>query len=48
MWILMLEAVGALLLLVFIVWWTAYSGRDAAARARAKPPVPKENDTPEP
>jgi len=26
MWILMLEAAAALGLLVFIVWWTAYSG----------------------
>jgi flagellar basal body-associated protein FliL len=48
MWILMLEAIVALFLLVFIVWWTMFSGRDAAPRERAKPPVPKENDTPEP
>jgi hypothetical protein len=48
MWILMLEAVGALFVLVFIVWWTMYSGRDAAPPERAKPPEPKENDTPEP
>jgi hypothetical protein len=27
MWILALEAGGALCLLVFIVWWTMYSGR---------------------
>lgn len=27
MWILMLEAGVALLLLVFIVWWTMYSGQ---------------------
>jgi hypothetical protein len=27
MWILMLEAGGALCLLVFIVWWTMFSGR---------------------
>jgi hypothetical protein len=47
MWILMLEAVGALFLLVFIVWWTMFSGRDAASGERAKPPAPKENDTPE-
>jgi hypothetical protein len=50
MWMLMLEAIGALFLLVFIVWWTMFSGRDAAARERAhhKRPVPKDNDTPEP
>jgi hypothetical protein len=27
MWILMLEAGAALFLLVFIVWWTMFSGR---------------------
>lgn len=27
MWILMLEAGVALLLLVFIVWWTMFAGR---------------------
>lgn len=27
MWILMLEAGVALFLLVFIVWWTMYSGK---------------------
>lgn len=30
MWILMLEAGVALLLLVFIVWWTMFAGRDEA------------------
>lgn len=28
MTLLLLEALGALLLLVFIVWWTMFSGRD--------------------
>jgi hypothetical protein len=27
MWLLMLEAGAALVLLLFIVWWTMYSGR---------------------
>jgi len=27
MWILMLEAGAAVLLLIFIVWWTMFSGR---------------------
>ncbi len=27
MTLLLLEAIGALLLLVFIVWWTMFSGR---------------------
>ncbi|MEO7159293.1 MAG: hypothetical protein ABJA84_04880 [Polaromonas sp.] len=39
--LLLLEALGALLLLVFIVWWTMFSGRkngelkDASAPAAA-------------
>jgi hypothetical protein len=27
MWLILLEAFGALLLLGFIVWWTMFSGR---------------------
>ncbi len=27
MWLILLEALGALLLLVLIVWWTMFSGR---------------------
>lgn len=27
MWLIVLEALGALLLLVFIIWWTMFSGR---------------------
>ena len=27
MWIILLEALGALLVLVLIVWWTMFSGR---------------------
>lgn len=27
MWLLILEAIGAGLILVFIVWWTMFSGR---------------------
>lgn len=38
MWILLLEALGALALLVFIVWWTMFSGR-----RRGEPP---HQDTP--
>jgi hypothetical protein len=53
MWILLLEAGGALSLLIFLVWWTMFSGREEAAprgagRERAIPPARKENDTPEP
>jgi hypothetical protein len=41
--LLLLEALGALLLLVFIVWWTMFSGRqkgelkDESARAAPDP-----------
>jgi len=42
MWILMLEAGVALFLLVFIVWWTMFSGRKpeppAASPARERTP----------
>jgi len=48
MWILMLEAGVALFLLVFIVWWTMFSGREPDRRERGQPPARKENDTPEP
>ena len=27
MWLIFLEALGALLLLLFIIWWTMFSGR---------------------
>jgi hypothetical protein len=46
MWILMLEAGAALFLLVFIVWWTMFSGREPRADDTARPPAHKENDTP--
>lgn len=32
MWLLMLEAVGAMALLVLIVWWTMFSGRRRGER----------------
>jgi len=45
MTLLLLEALGALLILVFIVWWTMFSGRkngelkdDAKPDAAAKKP----------
>jgi len=43
MWILMLEAGVALFLLVFIVWWTMFSGR----KPEQRPPPARKNDTPE-
>ena len=47
MWILVVEAGVAFFLLAFIVWWTMFSGRDAAPPKREKPPAPKETDTPQ-
>jgi hypothetical protein len=42
MWLIFLEALGAGLLLVFIVWWTMFSGRPPT------PPIePAEPDAPD-
>ena len=38
MWLLVVEACVALFLLVFIVWWTMYSGRKPDQHARKPPP----------
>jgi hypothetical protein len=46
MWILMVEAGVAIFLLVFIVWWTMYSGREPSRDDRDKPSVRKENEPP--
>ena len=32
MWLIVLEALGALALLVLIVWWTMFSGRSKGER----------------
>ena len=32
MWLILLEALGALLILVLIVWWTMFSGRREGER----------------
>jgi hypothetical protein len=32
MWVILLEALGALLLLLGIVWWTMFSGRSRGER----------------
>src|SRR5205085_10369973 len=34
MWVILLEALGALVLLLFIVWWTMFSGRRRGERPR--------------
>lgn len=51
MWLLMVEAGGALLLLVFIVWWTMYAGRAPSSRhpreaAREEPAARKTGEIP--
>ena len=33
MWLILLEALGALVILVLIVWWTMFSGRKKGERA---------------
>jgi hypothetical protein len=45
MWLLFLEAGVALFLLLFIVWWTMFSGKkpDHSARQKSLPP---EDDAP--
>jgi hypothetical protein len=46
-WVLVLEAGVALFLLLFIVWWTMFSGKPAD-RSDNKPPSPENgaDDTP--
>ena len=34
MWVILLEALGALALLALIVWWTMFSGRSRGERRR--------------
>jgi hypothetical protein len=33
MWVILLEALAALALLVFIIWWTMFSGRKRGERS---------------
>ncbi len=42
MWILMVEAGVALVLLVLIVWWTMFAGRKDLPRDEAAPEEPAE------
>lgn len=47
MWWLILEACGALFILVFIVWWTMFSGRkDHTGKAPAQTQDMKDSDQP--
>jgi cbb3-type cytochrome oxidase subunit 3 len=32
MWVILLEALGAMLLLILIVWWTMFHGREKGER----------------
>jgi hypothetical protein len=32
MWVILLEALGALVILLLIVWWTMFAGRDRGER----------------
>lgn len=43
MWLLMLEAGVALFLLVFIVWWTMFSGKKPEPPAQQKSLPPKDD-----
>jgi hypothetical protein len=45
MWILMVEAGVALFLLVFIVWWTMYSGKKPTDHSQ-RPRVTDQKDDP--
>ena len=42
MGLILLEALGALVLLVLIVWWTMFSGRRQGELRDATPPSPPE------
>lgn len=44
MWILIVEALFALFLFVFIVWWTMFSGRKPERHDKAKDPVRQKDD----
>lgn len=48
MWLIVLEAAGALAVLVFIVWWTMFSGRRAGELPdEAPPPSADHRDAPQ-
>jgi hypothetical protein len=38
MWIILLEALGALAALLIIVWWTMFAGRRKGERKARRPP----------
>ncbi|MDH4393754.1 MAG: hypothetical protein QE285_20310 [Aquabacterium sp.] len=46
MWLLILEALGAGLILVGIVWWTMFSGRGGGERHGDRPEPPPDDPPP--
>ncbi|MED5620573.1 hypothetical protein [Ideonella sp. BN130291] len=40
MWLILLEAFGALAVLILIVWWTMFAGRRGGERKSHRPPEP--------
>ncbi|RBA24370.1 hypothetical protein Hfont_0003 [Herminiimonas fonticola] len=44
MWLLFVEAGIALFLLIFIVWWTMFSGQKKPTQAPAKKSTPPKDD----
>ena len=47
MTLLLLEALGALAILVFIVWWTMFSGRDKGELPEEEEPLSSDKETPQ-
>lgn len=47
MLLLFLEALGALLILLFIVWWTMFSGRSKGELAETQAPEASQGPDPE-
>lgn len=47
MGVILLEALGALALLVFIVWWTMFSGRKSGERHDDEAPASSRPDRPD-
>lgn len=45
MWLLLLEAGMALFILIFIVWWTMFSGRRPENKPRIKEQTDIKNDS---
>ncbi|MBK1889946.1 hypothetical protein Undi14_07835 [Undibacterium sp. 14-3-2] len=45
MWLLLLEAGMALLILIFIVWWTMFSGRRPENKPRIEEQTDSKNDS---